>query len=159
LLQFLLIVCIFALTVLLLLSADLGERRKVLLLSSKKRRARQRRARTAARQRGEIPPSTEPVLPKLHHNTPEGKCEAFLRRPLFQACVLPPFAPLGDEEKRQRKRRLEYIQQGLDEGYPLLKKVDDSRIFKTPTAIGNFLPVALKHVSLAELKEVIRPKY
>jgi hypothetical protein len=54
---------------------------------------------------------------------------------------------------------LEYIQQGLDEGYPLLKKVDDSRIFKTPTAIGNFLPVALKHVSLAELKEVIRPKY
>ena len=34
--------------------------------------------------RGEIPEWTGAIQPKLHHNTPEGKREPFLRRPLVE---------------------------------------------------------------------------
>jgi hypothetical protein len=54
---------------------------------------------------------------------------------------------------------LEYIQEGLDKGYPFLEDVHDRRIFKTPTLIENILPIVLKHLSFAELKEAIHPKY
>lgn len=54
---------------------------------------------------------------------------------------------------------MEYIQEGLDKGYPFLEDVHDRRIFKTPTLIENILPIVLKHLSFAELKEAIHPKY
>ena len=111
--------------------------------------------------RGEIPEWTGAIQPKLHHNTPEGKREAFLTRPLVEPSIVPK-GPLPSREQQEewgRKRRLEYIQRGIERGYPLLEDPHDRRIFKTPKPIDNFLPIALKHLTVAELVESVRPKY
>jgi hypothetical protein len=66
--------------------------------SSKIGRATQRKKRAEARERGEIPKWTVPILPKLHHNTREGKRKAFLRRPQVEPSVVPK-GPLPDQEE------------------------------------------------------------
>ena len=122
---------------------------KAILLSTKIERAGLRKARAESRKRGEIPEWTVPILPKLHHNTREGKREAFLRRPLVESCVVPT-EPLPNQEEWQRKNRLAYIQEGLDKGYPLLEDPHDRKILEVPTPIvpSNFLPIALKHMTM-----------
>ena len=69
--------------------------------------------RHAARLRGEIPPWTKERLPKLYHNTPEGKRETarkkreeYLNRPIVQARELPPDVrdPRADELQRIDRR-------------------------------------------------------
>ena len=90
--------------------------------------------------RGEEPEWTGEIKPKLHHNTPEGKREAFLRRPLVEPSIVPkgPLPSREQQEKWERQRRLEYLQKGLERGYPLLEDPHDRRIFKTPKPIDNF---------------------
>jgi hypothetical protein len=111
--------------------------------------------------RGEIPEWTGAIQPKLHHNTPEGKREAFLRRPLVEPSIVPtgPLPSREQQEEWERQRRLEYVQRGLDRGYPLLEDPHDRRIFKTPKPIDNFLPITLKHLTVHELVEAVKPKY
>ena len=111
--------------------------------------------------RGEEPEWTGEIKPKLHHNTPEGKREAFLRRPLVEPSIVPkgPLPSREQQEKWERQRRLKYVQEGLEKGYPLLEDPHDRRIFKTPKPIDNFLPIALKHLTVHELLEAVKPKY
>ena len=124
---------------------------KAFLLSTKIGRATQRKKRAEARERGELPKWTGPIVPKLHHNTREGKREAFLRRPLVEPCVLPT-GPLPDQEEWQRKYRLDYIQRGLEKGYPLTEDPHDRRVFVLPTPVDNFLHIALKCMTLGQLQ-------
>ena len=86
-------------------------------------RAGERRRRAEARLRGKIPAWTGPIQPKLHHNTREGKREAFLRRPLVEPSIVPtgPLPSREQQEEWERRRRLDYIQRGLERGYPLLE--------------------------------------
>ena len=70
-----------------------------------------------------------------------------MRRPLVESCVVPT-EPLPNQEEWQRKNRLAYIQEGLDKGYPLLEDPHDRKIFKVPTPLENFLPIALKHMAM-----------
>jgi hypothetical protein len=111
--------------------------------------------------RGEIPEWTGEIKPKLHHNTPEGKREAFLRRPLVEPSIVPtgPLPSREQQEEWERQRRLEYVKKGIEKGYPLLEDPHDRRIFKTPKPIDNFLPIALKHLTVHELLEAVKPKY
>ena len=111
--------------------------------------------------RGKIPAWTGPIQPKLHHNTREGKREAFLRRPIVEPSIVPtgPLPSREQQEEWERRRRLEYIQRGLERGYLLLENPHDRRIFKTPKPIDNFLPIVLKHLTVAELVEAVKPKY
>jgi hypothetical protein len=111
--------------------------------------------------RGEIPEWTGAIQPKLYHNTPEGKREAFLRRPLVEPSIVPT-GPLPSREQQgewERRRRLEYIQEGLEKGYPLLEDPHDRRIFKLPTPLDNFLPIARKYLTPEQWKEATKPKY
>lgn len=80
----------------------------------------QRKARAEARKRGEILKWTGPILLKLHHNTREGKREAILRRSLVEPCVVPLERSFPNQERWQRRNRFDYIQRGLERGYPLL---------------------------------------
>jgi len=75
-----------------------------------------------------------------------------------ESCVVPT-GPLPNQEEWQRKNRLAYIQEGLDKGYPLLEDPHDRTIFKVPTLLENFLPIALKHMTLAEWQEANKPRY
>ena len=111
--------------------------------------------------RGEEPEWTGEIKPKLHHNTPEGKREAFLRRPLVEPSIVPtgPLPSREQQEEWERQRRLEYVKKGIEKGYPLLEDPHDRRIFKTPKPIDNFLPIALKHLTVHELLEAVKPKY
>ena len=111
--------------------------------------------------RGEEPEWTGEIKPKLYHNTPEGKREAFLRRPLVEPSIVPtgPLPSREQQEEWERQRRLEYVQRGIERGYPLLEDPHDRRIFKTPKPIDNFLPIALKHLTVHELVEAVKPKY
>ena len=54
---------------------------------------------------------------------------------------------------------MEYGQRGIERGYPLLEDPHDRRIFKIPKPIDNFLPIALKHLTVHELVEAVKPKY
>lgn len=112
-----------------------------------------------ARRRGELPPWTGPKLPRAHHNTREGEREAFLRRPLVPACVVPPFEPDPAVEERQRFMRRDYVLEGLNKGYPLLENVHDRRIFKTSSPLENFLHIAWKHITIKEWLEETKPRY
>ena len=79
----------------------------------------------------------------------------------MEPCIVPtePLPSREQQEEWERRRRLEYIQEGLERGYPLLEDPHDRRIFKTPKPIDNFLPIALKHLTVAELVEAAKPKY
>ena len=84
-----------------------------------------------------------------------------MRRPLVEPSIVPT-GPLPSREQQkewERRRRLDYIQRGLERGYPLLEDPHDRRIFKTPKPIDNFLPIVLKHLTVAELVEAVKPKY
>ena len=80
-------------------------------------------------------------------------------RSLVEPCVVPPERPHPDQEGWQRQARLDFIQRGLDRRYPLLDDVHDRRIYRTTAPIENFLSIALRCTSLAELQEAIRPRY
>lgn len=98
-------------------------------------------------ERGEIPKWTGSILPMLYHNIREGKRKAFLRRPLVEPCVVPT-RQLPDQEEWQRKNRLSYIQERLEKGYPLFEDPHDRRIYKIPTPLEKFFPIALKCMTL-----------
>ncbi len=66
---------------------------------------------------------------------------------------------LGSSTRWERSRRLENIQRGIERGNPLLEDPHDRRIFKTPKPIDNFLPIALKHLTVSELVEAVKPRY
>ena len=51
------------------------------------------------------------------------------------------------------------IQEGIDNGYPLLEDPNDRRILKVPTPLENFLAIALKYMTLAEWQEATKPRY
>ena len=84
-----------------------------------------------------------------------------MRRPIVEPSIVPtgPLPSREQQEEWERRRRLEYIQRGLERGYLLLENPHDRRIFKTPKPIDNFLPIALKHLTVAELVEAVKPKY
>lgn len=74
-------------------------------------------------------------------------------------CLVPPEAPDPREEERQLERRKRYSLEGQYKGYPLLNDVHDRRIFKTPSPVKNLLPINLKHLTIAELRKAVSPKY
>ena len=79
----------------------------------------------------------------------------------MEPCIVPkgPLPSREQQEEWERRRRLDYIQGGLERGYPLLEDPHDRRIFRTPKPIENFLPIALKYLTVAELVEAVKPKY
>jgi hypothetical protein len=88
---------------------------------------------------------TGEVLPKLHHNTPKGKREAYYNRPLFQAAVVSPdISDPRAEEHRLRARR-DYLLEELERGYPLREDPHGRRIFHTPAPLDGFMHIAAKY--------------
>ncbi|EFX76672.1 hypothetical protein DAPPUDRAFT_248750 [Daphnia pulex] len=125
-----------------------------------------RKKRAEARLRGEIPSWTPECLPKLYHNTPEGKRknarkkrEAYLSRPLVPAAVLPPDVHDPRAEEHQRRSRRDYVLEGLERGYPLREDPHDHRVFHTPAPLDGFLHIATKYLTPEQLEAARKPVF
>jgi hypothetical protein len=125
-------------------------------------RNKARKERVGARLRGEIPPWTRECIPKLYHNTPEGKREAarkkreaYLNRPLVPAAVLPSDVSDPRAEEHQLRARRKYVLGGLERGYPLREDPHDCRIFHTPAPLDGFLHIATKYLTPEQLAEAV----
>jgi hypothetical protein len=122
--------------------------------------------RAAARLRGEIPPWTKERLPKLYHNTPEGKKgaarkkrEAYLNRPIVPARVLDPDVRDPRADERQRLNRRDYVLEGLEKGWPPREDPHDRRIFHAPAPLDGFLHIARKFLTPEQLAEAQKPVF
>jgi hypothetical protein len=127
-------------------------------------RDKARKERHAARLRGEIPPWTKERLPKLYHNTPEGKREAarkkreeYLSRPIVPARVLPPDVRDPRADELQRINRRDYVLEGLEKGWPLREDPHDRRIFHAPAPLEGFIHIARKLLTPEQLAEAQKP--
>jgi hypothetical protein len=129
-------------------------------------RDKARKERHAARLRGEIPPWTKERLPKLYHNTPEGKREAarkkreeYLSRPIVPARVLPPDVRDPRADELQRINRRDYVLEGLEKGWPLREDPHDRRIFHAPAPLEGFIHIARKLLTPEQLAEAQKPVF
>ncbi len=66
--------------------------------------------------REELPLWTGPVVPKAYKKNTRREREAYYRRPLVPACVVPPYEPYPKAEERQRRMRRDCVLEGLERG-------------------------------------------
>jgi hypothetical protein len=133
--------------------AEYQSTEKELHLDFKIGRDKARKERYQARLRGEIHPWTRECLPKLYHNTQEGKREAYKNSSLLPASVVPPDIHDPRAEEHYRRLRREYVLNGLEKTYPLLENVHDRRIFKIRDLIESFMHITVKYMTPEQLEE------